>query len=284
MEKTVVIYSAWSGAEYDGIASQKNIAFYSNYLAQKAGYKTILYTDQKSKTTLGDIPYDEIIDFNEKVLAQLPRTAWAAGKILAMSMQTGPFIHLDFDFFILNKHILETLLDKDFIVFHEEPWSRKIGARQNLYKYGTQKILNITDNIFDLNLSDESMSLNFSIFGSFKQGNSKTISKAAKSFIVKLIEKKEILESQNLTEYLEKEFGPVSKTILSIILEQIIFPNILIQKYKYQYHPILEIKSGKNLINKFKKIGLLHLWSTKTFKDVRLVIQKNVDKILKQCN
>jgi hypothetical protein len=282
MEKPVVIYSSWMGANYDSVAAQKDFAIYSNYLAQKAGFKTVLYTDQKSKQILKDIPYNEIIDFDEKILEQLPKTVWAAGKILAMSMQTGPFIHIDFDFFILKNNCLEQLYDKDFFLFHEEPWSKKIGLHKNLYKNGTKKILNITEN--NLNLDENSISLNFSIFGSCRSDIAKIINIEAENFISYLIKNKEILESESLVEYLEGEFGKLSKTILSIILEQVIFPHTLVKKYKYQYHPILKIKNGKNLIKKFKKAGLVHLWSTKTYKSVQLQIQKNVDNILNKCN
>jgi hypothetical protein len=284
MEKPVVIYSSWMGSNYDSVAAQKDFAIYSNYLAQKAGFKTILYTDQKSKQILKDIPYNEIIDLDEKILEQLPKTVWAAGKILAMSMQTGPFMHIDFDFFILKTDFLEDISDKDFFLFHEEPWTRKLGLHKNLYKNGTQKVLKITDNIFNLDIDSKSMSLNFSIFGSCKRDTVKVISKEAKDFIFNLIKKREILENPSLIKYLEIEFDKKSKTILSMIIEQIIFPNILVQKYKYQYHPILKIKNGKNLIKKFKKAGLVHLWSGKDFKDIQILIRKNVDNILNKCN
>ena len=160
MEKPVIVYSSWLGANYKGILDQKDFAIYSNRLAQKAGYKTIVYTDKKSKEFLKGIPFNEIIDFDENILSQLPKTMWAAGKLLAISKQRDAFIHMDFDMFIYKNIFLEKIQNSDFFIFHEEPWTRELGLGCNFFENGTKKILDITNNIFDVNLDETSMSLN----------------------------------------------------------------------------------------------------------------------------
>jgi hypothetical protein len=276
MEKPVIVYSSWLGANYQGVYNQKDLAIISNKLAQKAGYKTILYTDKKSKEVLKEIPFDDIIDFDENILEQLPKTMWAAAKLLAISMQKTPFIHLDFDFLILKNIFFKEVYNKDFFVFHEEPWTREFGLGSNFFQNGTKKILDITNNIFDLNLDKTSMSLNFSMFGTCQKEKALVIAEEANNLILKIIEINNILESKTLEDHLRKNFGGQYSAIISVIIEQVIFPNILIQKRKYNYYSILNIKKLGDFKKASLNLGLLHLWGMKANSKIRKIVNQHI--------
>lgn len=276
MEKPLVVYSSWMNNQYNNIETQKEFAWYSNYLAQKNGYKTILYTDQKSKAILKDIPYDIIIDFDEEILNQLPKTVWAAAKILTFSMQKEPFLHIDFDFFIFEDLSIENMKDKDFIIYHQEPWSKQFGLGNVFHINGIKKVLDITNNCFNIKYNKKLMSLNFAIFGSYKKNVVTTISKEAKILIDNLIKNKDILENLNLQSFFKKKFGNIDHAMLSIIFEQVIFPYTLVQKHKIYYHPILKVKSPREVCKLSIQNKLLHLWGFKKDIKVKTIIRNKI--------
>jgi hypothetical protein len=275
MEKPVVVYSSWLQNDYQGVLRQKDYAIYSNSLAQKAGYETVLYTDQASKALLGDIPYNKIIDLDENILNKLPKTVWAAGKILTFSMQSTPFIHLDFDFFILKNDFYEKIKDKDFFVFHEEPWSRRFGFGESFYKHGLQKIFEIFNNNFELDLNTKPMSLNFSIFGSCKNNVIPTIAERSDYIIQNLIKYQNQFDDISFKKHFKKYFGSLSLAMPSVIIEQVILPNIISQVLKSSYYPIIKLKTPKDLGEECKKINLLHLWGLKNREQIKSVVRKH---------
>lgn len=273
-KKPVVIYSSCLQNNYQGVLEQKDYAIYSNYLAQRAGYETILYTDTESKALLGDIPYNKIIDFDENILNKLPKTVWAAGKILAFSMQTSPFIHLDFDFFMLKNDFYEKVKDKHFFLFHEEPWLQFSG---NFYPHGIQKILKITNNDFGVNLNEKSISLNFSIFGSCQKNVIPIIAEKSNLIIKTLIKYKNQFENENFKQYLEKYFSGFSSAMPSIIIEQVILPNLISQTLDASYYPILQqLNIVKDVTARSKDVKLLHLWGFKKNKEIQSLIKKKL--------
>lgn len=275
MEKPVVVYSSWLNNNYQGVLYQKEYANLSNRLAQKAGYETVLYTDQKSKEFLKDIPFNKIIDFDENILNQFPKTVWASGKLLAFSMQTQPFIHLDFDFLIIENHFLNSIQNKDFVIYHEEPWVKEFSLGRNFYEQGVKKMIEVTNNIFDVDLNYTSTSLNFSMFGTCKKNNVEFIANQAKKMISHLIDTKQILEDEQLIRHFEKGFGAISNAIMSILIEQVIFPSLLIQKLKYNYYPILDqVGTAIDVYKKGKEIGLLHLWGMKHNEQLQTLLRK----------
>lgn len=273
-KKPVVIYSSCLQNNYQGVLEQKDYAIYSNYLAQKAGYETILYTDTESKALLGDIPYNKIIDFDENILNKLPKTVWAAGKILAFSMQTSPFIHLDFDFFMLKNDFYEKVKDKHFFLFHEEPWLQFDG---NFYPHGIQKILKITNNDFGVNLNEKSISLNFSIFGSCQKNVIPIIAEKSNLIIKTLIKYKNQFENENFKQYFEKYFSGFSSAMPSIVIEQVILPNLISQTLDASYYPILQqVNIVKDVTARSIDVKLLHLWGFKKYKEIQSLIKKRL--------
>jgi hypothetical protein len=276
MTKPIVVYSSCLNNNHQGILYQKEYAILSNRLAQKAGYKTVLYADKKSKEFFKDVPFNEIKDLDEGILNQLPRTVWAAGKILTFSMQTEPFIHLDFDFFIIENNFLNEIQDKDFIVYHEEPWVKEFSFGKNFFDQGLKMMLDITKNIFNVDLNYESISLNFSMFGTCKKNNVDSIAKEAKKVISDLISVRSSLEDKYVTQHFDRGFGSISAAIMSIIIEQVIFPSLLKQKFNFNYYPILKVEKAVDAFEKGKEIGLVHLWGMKYNEKLQILLRKKV--------
>jgi hypothetical protein len=272
MKKPVVVYSSWLENNYNTILQQKEYAICSNHLAQKAGYETILYTDKKSKNILNDIPFNKIINFDENTLNQLPKTVWAAAKILAFSLQETPFMHLDFDFFILKNIFYNKIKDKSFFVLHEEPWVKVF--EDPIYNYGIKKILDELNNELDLNLTTKTRSLNFSIFGTCQNEVVPVIRKQSNSIINLLIKYKQELESHEFTQHFSKHFETLSCVLPSVIIEQIFLPNLIMQELKTPYYPILQIDDADELPEQFKINNLIHLWGCKNIGKINLLIKK----------
>jgi len=274
MDKPVVVYSSWLKNDYQEVLRQKDYAIYSNYLAQRAGYETVLYTDQESRELLGDIPYNKIIDLDENILNKLPKTVWAAGKILTFSMQTKPFIHLDFDFFILKNDFYDKIKDKEFFVFHEEPWFFNFGLGSCFHTHGLAKILKITNNDFGANFDEKSISVNFSMFGSCQKDVVPIIAEKSNLIIENLIKYQNQFEDISFKQHLKKYFGSLSLAMPSIIIEQVILPNIISEKLNSSYYPIINLEHPKDIGKKCKEINLVHLWGFKNNEQIKTKIKK----------
>jgi hypothetical protein len=94
----------------------------SNFLAQKHGYKTILYCDQPCYDILKTLPYNEIKILPEKSMNEIPRGLWSMSKLVALSEIEEPSIVIDLDLFLF-KPLDKKKLDSDIVFFHDEPYS-----------------------------------------------------------------------------------------------------------------------------------------------------------------
>jgi len=77
--------------------------------------KITFYTDLKS---LSGLNYTNVEPLD---MTGYPKEMWCLGKLVAISKQTEPFIHMDIDMFIWNKFSLEKF-NVPFMVFHHEDW------------------------------------------------------------------------------------------------------------------------------------------------------------------
>jgi hypothetical protein len=116
-----VIFSFWTKPGLKNSKFFKAMAATSNFFAQKCGYETVLYTDNKGREVLSKINYNNIIDLPEETLNKFPTSVWSMGKILTASLLKEPFIHIDFDLFLKSPLNPELLL-KEAIFFHQEIW------------------------------------------------------------------------------------------------------------------------------------------------------------------
>lgn len=111
----------------------------SNFLAQKHGYKTTLYCDEKSSNILKTIPYNEIKLLPQKIMNEIPRGLWSLSKIVALSEIKEPSLVIDLDLFLF-KCLDEEKLNNDIVFLHDENYSH----------YFTKPILEYCENlVFD---------------------------------------------------------------------------------------------------------------------------------------
>ena len=215
----------------------------SNNYAQKHGYKTCLYTDENGYNKLTPyINYDEVILFDKEVTSQLNTNIWSIGKILAMSMVKEPFIHIDFDLFLM-KPLPNDFINKDFFSLYPEPWLFKIPE----YEKSILKVYKLYDHPEELDFKDF-YSYNFAIVGGqkFKEIN----------FVCNRLLDFSISHGQILEKFLDKKSYQknIKKPLLShpwslaVIFEQVLIKNLLSTIFGIEIFSIPD----KNLFLDFK--------------------------------
>ncbi len=279
----VVIFSYLSdrGGSALSVDLLTKMAICSNYFAQKFGFKTVLYTDKKGVEYLKYIPYNEIHFFDENIISQFPRSVWSAGKILAASIEKRPFIHLDFDFLILNRSFLQEVYNKPFFAFHDEPWSRNFGKKnKNTFLLGIHKILEVlkTD-LPSISEDDDLFSVNFSMFGSLRAENINIINEQCKYMVNAIIKYRDYLDGQELDSYFQEYFGKMKGPMIPIVIEQVLLLN-MIKKALGSYYTLIEITDVKESYDSGVQKGLLHLWDAKRNYGNQIKIDNLCKKIL----
>jgi len=262
------IFSYWQSNQRHSFCNEE-MAKLSNDLAKKNGYETCLYTDTFGFEKLNNyVKYDKIILFDENILKCFYSKIWSLGKILAMSLVDGPFIHLDFDLFLfapLEKHLLE----KDFFTLYHEPWIDNMPEVKN----DVNKIFNLYRNNKNINFS-KVHSYNCSIVGgkNFKKIN----------HICNIILELAINQHIELKNLYESGFESPDEWILPVTFEQILIPNLLNKIYNienytifpnfnsnfyYETKKMLFLKSHTEHLKKcFIENKILHLHGNKTKK------------------
>lgn len=211
-----VVFSHWSEAKSDDSKFFKEMAAVSNFLAKKCGYETVLYTDSLGENASYKIEYDNIIRLPQNILDQFPKTIWSLGKLLTTSLIKEPFIHLDFDLFLI-KPLREDLLMKEAIFYHQETWMDRTLA-------DTSFILKKCPP----NLNNNYRSYNCAIFGGTNYAAFNEVSKEIYNFV---IEHGEFLEKMNIQQNKMKKKGLVNDYLyLPMLVEQLWMPQLLKNK------------------------------------------------------
>jgi hypothetical protein len=268
----------------------------ANLFAQKQGYKTCLYTDENGYKKLTPyINYDEVILFDKEVVAQLNPNIWSMGKILAMSMVKEPFVHIDFDLFLL-KPLPNDFIDKDFFSLYPEPWLFQIPY----YEKGILKIYKLYPHPEELDFKDFS-SYNFAVVGGqkFKEIN----------FVCSRLLDFSIMHGKTLEKFLDKEsyHKPIQKQLfshswsLAVIFEQILIKNLLHRIFNIEISTLsgseffrnvryselaegpslnLTKKCTKYLKDLFVEKGIIHLHGLKYDKSVNPILNNIYKKYL----
>lgn len=252
------------------------LARISNHLIIGKGYKTVLYIEKKYKNLFANIPYSEVIEFDDNILSQFPSTIWSAGKILAASLEKRPFFHIDFDFLVLNDNFINIIKNKDFVTYHCEPW----------FTPGFNKIIRYLDSktkIFELNLSLDYISYNCAIFGSSRKEVVSLINQEAQTIINKILAAKELLTRFDIADVIDK--AVYLRAGMAILMEQIIFMNNLHYRLKnINYQPVCvlsESERAHDTIPKGLEIGVAHLWGRKKLPEVLEQVSKIYNRIKK---
>ena len=247
MDIKLIIFSACSFKRKSFTNSA--LAAFSNFLAKKHGYKTVLYTDAPHYEILKNVEYDEVKFFDEKIINEFPNTGWSLGKLLAMSMVKKPFVHIDFDMLMIND-VPHNIKANECFVFHKEIYMEKIfeikGVQKLYQKYNYQKELNYK----------QTSSNNCAIIGG---QNYQLISDSCNKVIDYAISNKKFFEEfSNL-------FLPSSKAMyIPVFFEQILLLNIIREKTKSKTIPtIIEENDIKKIMIKADELKLFHLWGSK---------------------
>jgi hypothetical protein len=214
------------------------LAKLTNSYAQQQGYKTCLYTDEKGYNKLTpSINYDEVILFDKNITSRFNPNIWSMGKILAMSMVKEPFMHIDFDLFLM-KPLDNDFINKDFFSLYLEPWLFKIPS----YEKNILQIYNLYPNPEELNFNDF-YSYNFAVVGGqkFKEINY-VCSKLVEFSIAQNKKFDEIVDKRNFSEGPNRDFFSHHWS-LAVIFEQIMIQNLLSTIFNIEIFSIPDKKS-----------------------------------------
>lgn len=264
-----VIYSYWQSNNH--FFCDLEMAKMSNDFAKKCGYKTCLYTDNVGLNLLAQyVNYDEIILFDEKVLSGFYPRIWSLGKILAMSLIKEPFIHLDFDLFLIQPLNFE-ILQKDFFSLYDEPWINTTPSFINIF----DKIINLYPNKNEIDIQNN-FSYNFSVVGGNKIYEINTACKKIIDFAISFKEKVESIYEKNIDK---------TSWFLPVIFEQVLIQNFLLKNYNIKIETIFpksnlkyldfNCKNHRSIIDKrakdflkinFIKNKIVHIHGVKTEK------------------
>lgn len=264
MDIKLIVFSACSFKRRG--FTNSGLAAFSNHLAKKHGYQTVLYTDLNNYESLKNIKYDKVKFLDEKIIKEFPDRAWCLGKLLVMSLIKEPFIHIDFDL-LLIKDIPSYIKKNECFVFHSEPYMKNLfrprGVRKLYNKYNFQNELNY----------NQTESNNCAIIGG---QNYQLINESCSKVIDFAISNRKFFN----------KFGNLFKNqktriYIPVFLEQILLLNLIRERTVLKTIPtIIEGNSLPEISSKANKLKLFHLWGDKAkflphFK--ALALNKNIN-------
>lgn len=278
-----VIFSYWKTNEHFFVTEK--YAYIANKLAQKHGYHTVLFTDEYGKEELKNIPYNEVIPFDNNILETFPKPGWSLAKILAMSLMNEPFMHMDFDLFLL-KDLEKDFLQNEIFCFHKEQWLTKPQHHKtedgkyfknsiiNPYSFEfldkVAKLLDMTEDRFSIKFFKELNSYNCAIVG----GQNFNIFKQSAKYVIDFAQKyKDVLEKFAIDNEMKVDW------FAAVFLEQVVFLNLLKLGLGLEDIPIyLKANTTDDLNIEAQEKNVIHLWGSKE------KLQFFVDELVKTFN
>lgn len=274
-----VIYSYWKTNEHFFITEE--FAFISNKLAQKHGYETILFTDEYGKEELKKIKYDHVITLDKFMLERFPTTGWSLAKILAMASMKEPFMHMDFDLFLIKNLKPEFIQNKIFCL-HKERWLTEPQGEKdkngrfiqnsiiNPYSFEfldkVKLLLSQTEDNFSIKNYHKLTSYNCAIVG----GQNYKIFKKSSEYVIKYAMKyKDILQNFSEINNMDVDWFP------AVFLEQILFMNLIRLNSHVEDIPIyLKSETTEDLNIEAQQEKIIHIWGSK------LKFKNNIEKFM----
>jgi len=221
------------------------LAAVSNFLAQKQGYRTRLYTDSINYHFFKNIKYDEVVFLDDEFIKQFPQKGWSLGKLLAMSMVKEPFVHIDFDLLLIND-LPNHIKSNECFAFHRETYFKNLFKQETIYefysKYTVQNELNY----------EETLSTNCAIIGG---QNFNLINESCNKVIEYSILNKSFFDKN----YSSRKSG------IAMFFEQILLLNIIRNKTLLKTIPaVIQEETLEKIRSKAQELKLLHLWGQKS--------------------
>lgn len=223
----------------------------SNKFLKKHKYNTILYTDINSIDFFKHINYDDIqiIKLEDHDLPD-KFSFWSITKLLCCLLTNEPFLHIDFDFFLVED-IIKPYIDQQFVSLHHERWMKKCFFKK-LCKDTVKQY-------FDID-TEFAQSYNFGVFGGL---NNHII----KNNMSKLINRIKIYDNQIKELLVEIPDGGYNWK-QSVFLEQYILPSMIAKDLGVNELPVLIPESidatgqiGIRCMLRDRKI--IHIWTLK---------------------
>lgn len=278
-----LIYSYWKTNEHFFVTEE--FAYISNKLAQKHGYETILFTDDNGVEELKNIKYNKVIKLDYHLLDRFPKTGWSLAKILAMASMNEPFMHVDFDLFLI-KNLREHFIHNPIFCLHKEKWlTEPQGEKDKKGKFIKNSIinpysfefldkvkilLNQTEDNFSIKKYHKLTSYNCAIVG----GQNFSLFKKASEYVIKYaIKYKDILENFSEINNMNVDWFP------AVFLEQVLFMNLIRLNSGLEDIPIyLKSETTEDLNIEAQEEKIIHIWGSK------LKFKNNIEKFMEVIN
>lgn len=274
-----VIYSYWKTNEHFFVTEE--FAYISNKLAQKHGYETILFTDEHGKEELKKIKYNQVITFDKFLLDRFPLTGWSLAKIQAMASMNEPFMHIDFDLFLV-KDLKKEFIDNQVFCLHKEKWLTEPQGEKdkkgrliknsiiNPYSFEfldkVQILLNQTEDNFSIRKYHKLSSYNCAVVG----GQNFNLFKKSSEYVIRYaIKYKDILQNFSEINNMNVDWFP------AVFLEQVLFMNLIRMSSGLEDIPIyLKSETTEDLNIEAQQEKIIHIWGSK------LKFKNNIEKFM----
>ena len=274
-----VIYSYWKTNEHFFVTEE--FALISNKLAQNHGYETILFTDKYGKEELKNVGFNKVVLLDDYLLERFPLTGWSLAKICAMASMEEPFMHMDFDLFLM-KDLDKKFFENPVFCLHKERWLTEPQGEKdkngrfiknsiiNPYSFEFLDKVNIllreTEDNFSIKRYHKLNSYNCAIVG----GQNFHLFKKASEYVIKYaIKYKEILENFSKIHSMNVDWFP------AVFLEQILFMNLIKLNSGLEDIPVyLKSETTEDLNIEAQKEKIIHIWGSK------LKFKNNIEKFI----
>jgi hypothetical protein len=244
------------------IAKTIIFAEYSHSLLKKHGYTTQLCIEESLYSRFKHIPYDDFVFFPSYYLKLATgHTRFGTSSVFAVSNVNEPFIHIDFDMFML-KDIVKPFKNSSAFFIHTEPWLT--NEFYDLLSFITQHVpefKKITTNL---------ISCNGSIFGG---SDYKTYNVACQQLLTTVYKYNKFLEKY-------KHSGTIiGQVFLNYYVVKLLYPN----SDRKTVDTIFKVETPEDLFEHFKSNNFVHFWSPVKQKliDSSFLMNKELEVLLK---
>jgi hypothetical protein len=248
------------------------MAAVSNFYAQKNGHNTILYTDLESYKLLEGVKFSEVRFFKQNT-KNLPYQFWCGAKMFSMAEMNSPYIHIDFDLFILENKFLEKISEMDFFYLHDEPWVDKMlfGAMIN-------DILSESISPWRPFKKNEFLCRNMALFGSTTYKGTEIIKSNAEKILEFVYRNAKMFDTVKTPNFLETfslyAAEPGYEFMICVLIEQMLMTSLIcdgLEKNKVtkifdgiSSPKMISIEHFKKSINYLNKYKIYHIWGAKS--------------------
>jgi hypothetical protein len=221
------------------------MAEYSVSLLKEHGLQTCLYTEETLVPFFKPLKYDRIVVIPKYFTSLVyPEFTLGMSQMYAATVINEPFIHVDFDCFILKREVIEELKNKEIFFLHEE------FLGNDKYQTFIKRVMTDIPAFNVIDLDYDPLMHNTGLYG----GTNFTLFKNVCKFVYY-----KFIQYQNYFKTLKCPSFFITQTI----------PFYMFKKLNVPVYKIVDAPDIETLYNNLTKKGIVHYWEAAThFKDM----------------